>query len=391
MGLSGMVFATTQQVALAFNGGLDTIAIRHIAADRSRCHPTMQAVLWFRIVVGVIAACVWLAVSLFGNTGGRGGVWALGAPLLLFQAASVAVAFQAMEKLPIQNAINAGGSLLMAACFFAFFSPGMKAGADLVVTGGALLGTAIASHFAYRAMTRKWAWTPRDPRAAVPFLKESWPYWLLSALVFYYTLFQIPLVNHFLGYEQAGLYRTAYGLAAGVEVLFNSVNALLLPRLCVWREQGLPYLWRRQKELSGIFIVIAVPPIFLLVCFARPLLLHLLGQAFEGSIDVFRVLVIGRLIVFVSQIYAYGLAAARRDRDFLLITAAGCGVSLVLSSLLMLRIGVVGAAAGAVTAEAVMCGLSVTFSWRALSREAVMANARTAGEFASSCGGSGAA
>jgi O-antigen/teichoic acid export membrane protein len=187
-------------------------------------------------------------------------------------------------------------------------------------------------------------------------LGESWRYWALAIATFVYSTFQIPLIAHFLGSEQTGLYRSAFAMAAAIELLYNSVNALLLPRLVAWRTQGVEVLWRRQGKLFMIFLGIGATATLLLMLAAPFVYRVLLGPAFVRAVPIFRLLLLGRLIVFVGQIYAFGLAALNMDRAFLAATILGAVVSLVMNVVLLPHAGLVGAALVSILSESLVAG-----------------------------------
>jgi O-antigen/teichoic acid export membrane protein len=84
----------------------------------------------------------------------------------------------------------------------------------------------------------------------------------------------------------------------------------------------------------------------------------LLGKEFTEGVVIFQILVVGRLIVFVGQIYAWGLAAVGLDTHFVLASLLGAVSSVSLNLLLIPKYGLVAAAIIAVFVELLVHGYS---------------------------------
>jgi O-antigen/teichoic acid export membrane protein len=364
VGVSGLVQVTAQQVGLGYHGGFDTPAVRRIAADRAQAVGITRTVVGFRGVLSLLAALGWVLLVLFAPGLAHRSTWLWGAPLLLISAANVGFVFNAVERLPVQTAIGTGGTLLGAAAYLLLFRPGMPLGSDLAVIVGVGVLTTVFSWVAYRRLFGEWPVGGIAPGRLGPLLRESWRFWALAVAVFLYSTFQIPLIAHYLGAHQTGLYRSAFTMAAAVELLYNSINSLLLPRLVSWQTAGVAVLWRRQGQLFALFSAIGLAVTLALGVSAPLVFGWVLGPAFAPAIPVFQVLLLGRLVVFVGQIYTFGLAATGLDNSFLGVSVAGAALSITLNVLLLPHFGLYGAAGVSVGVELVIS----LFSYFALRR-----------------------
>jgi O-antigen/teichoic acid export membrane protein len=370
LGTSGVVQAAAQQAGLLYNGGLDPIGVRRIASDPAHATAVTGAVTRFRIVGAVLLAIGWAGVVLLVDPPGGRAVWLLGIPLLLATALNLTYVFQALERLPLQNAIATGGALLSALAYLLLFRPGAFLGADLVVLGGATAAVAMASWIAYRRVTGHWPLAGGHWALARELLRESWRYWLLTGVVFLYASYQVPFVAYFLGVRAAGWYRAAVTLAAALELLYNSVNSLLLPRLVRWHGVGLAYMWERQRELLRLFLVVGVLVTVAVVLIAPPLLHRLLGPEFGPAIVVFQVLAGARVVAFWGQIFAWGLAASKQDGAYLLASSLGMVCSVPLNLAAVGRWGVLGVAGVSLVSECVVNGACFVLMHRHVARSA---------------------
>lgn len=341
VGISALVQATVQQVSLAFNCGFDIIATRRIAADHQQVTIITPIVVTFRLVLAVIAALVWVIVCHTVVPESNRWVWMMGAPIMIASTGSIAFVFNGLEKLPIQNGIGTGGVLLMAVAYFIFFRPGMFLGADLIVItviGSATMGVSWA---VYRRLVGSWPIGVIVVQQLKSLFRESWRYWVQTGAVFFYMVFQIVLVIKMLGPEAGGIYRSAIGLAGALEMLFNSINVLLLSRLVNWRKTGLEAMLHNQRRLLIIYIVIGLPLAAAFILVMPWVYFHILGTAFMRGVPVCRVLVISSMISFVGQIYSWGVVANKQDTQLMLIMTGGALISVVLNVLFIPLYGII--------------------------------------------------
>jgi O-antigen/teichoic acid export membrane protein len=375
-GVSAQVMVAVQQASLAFNGGLDTVAVRQVASGHESAAATGRAVLVFRLLISLPLALAWVAwVLSTHDPGPLRNAWLLGAPLVVLASLQLSFLFQAMDRLPRWAALTATSSLLIALAYGVSFHPGMPVGADLWVTAsvGALVTAASVVHglrlagFDAAGVARGW----RDGASVVMrLLAQSWRYWLLALLVFVYTAFPIVLVARMQDDAAAGILRVCLQFAAGLEVVFASINSLLLPRLVRWQREGNDTLranQRRQLASHGLMGVAA----FVAAAAAAPFIFNtLLGPQFQAGLVPFLLLAASRVVVFVGQVYAWGVVALRLDGALLGATLCGALTSLALNLALVPRYSLTGAAVAALAAEVVIVSLCFIVQRRHLSRDA---------------------
>ena len=372
LGVSGQVLAAVQQAGLVFNGGLDPVAVRAIAAGHEAPTAVLRAVLSFRCVIAVLLSLAWIAVVLTSHPPGPvRSAWLLGVPLLLCAALQLSFFFQAVEQMPRFAAVSAASALVIAGTYAATFHPAMPVGSDLLVlgtvgmltAGGAawlsfrLAGIRVASFFD--------AW--RSNAAPVrQLLLQSWRYWLLAVLVFVYTLLPLLLIGRAHGDAAAGILRICLVLAGGLELIFSSINSLLLPRLVQWHSAGREILRSRQRQLLKVHMATAAGVALVTVAAAPLVFQRFLGPEFASALMPFMLFAASRIVVFFGQIYAWGLVAMRLDGPMLYATACGAATSLSLNILLIPQFSVVGTGVAALTAETVVASLAFIFQRRHL-------------------------
>jgi O-antigen/teichoic acid export membrane protein len=208
-----------------------------------------------------------------------------------------------------------------------------------------------------------------------PLLRQSSRYLAQVVLGFFYSQYQVPLNARRLGTHDAGIFRSAFMMAAGLELAFNSATCLVLPRLVRWHAEGVDVFRRRQRAMAQRFALIGFAA-WIAASLVAPLLFErVLGGDFAAATPVFRILVLGRAIVFVGQVFMFGLTALHRDDAFLGVTLAGCAVSLATNALVIDSIGLVGVAWASVLAETVILVVGWRLCARALDHSTAIATA----------------
>lgn len=344
LGTSSLIQSTAQQGTLAYDGGFSFSGIRRIAADKGNSQEVIETIISFHLYMALIAVVFWLIGVYWLAPEYQRFAWMFGVFGLIYFATNIVFVFQGLEKLPVQTIINTVGSLLTAGAYFVFFKPGMFLGADLVVASVVGFIVTVLAWGAYYRMFGHFPIGKLQWRLLVGLLRESWRYWISTVFIGGFEFLQIPLLVYFMGTHDAGIYRAAITLAVVPDLLFSSINALLLARLVVWRKQSLQYMWRRQSQLAFLYTLVGGTLTVFLVLVMPFAARHLLGPAFQNSISVFQILSIARLGVFIGQIYAYGLISTGMDKSFQWITGISTVIGLPFMILFISLLGIIGAA-----------------------------------------------
>lgn len=355
LGISALVLSLSQFVGVVVGGGLDAVAVRRIARDPGCARSLTKTIVGFRIRLLAVILPLGLGAALVCFPWSQALAWSAGALLPLVTALGLVFVFQGLERLPMQALVSVLTSMLAALGYF-LFRPGMLVGSDLAVMAlSGLVGVAVSFRL-FNAISRE-AGASTEAPCIKALLVESRPYWALAVVVYCYFSLQIPLVGYMAGNKMLGVYRSALLLSAGLDLFYYSINALLLPRLVAWHQHGHAYLWSRQRELFGLFLLLGGGVSAVLIWTAPPFYHRFFGAEFEGAIRPFQILVVGRLVVFVGQIYAFTLTALHLDRQFFWASLAGAVFSISANLLLVPRFGIAAAAVVSVLAEILVHGL----------------------------------
>lgn len=373
LGVSAQVQALVQQLALSFNGGFDAVGVRLVAAGQERPANVLRSVLAFRLGIALLLAIGWVVgVFLLVPAGPVRMAWMLGAVLLVVLSLQLPFLFQSIEQMPRFAAVTTASSLLVAITYAGAFHPEMPVGSDLLVA--AVVGSVVAAcacvlacrlvHLRLTTFFMNWA----EVHALLGrLLAQSWRYWLLAALTLIYTVLPISVLARLQGDSAAGILRVCLLFASGLEVVFASINSLLLPRLVRWlHEEGLDALWVHQKNLFKAYLAFAALVGAALLGLSPWIFTHLLGERYLPGLVPFFVFAAGRLVVFVGQIYSWGVVALRLDRQIVFATAAAAAASLLLNFALVPSLSILGTALSSLVAESILVTLAWLMQWHAV-------------------------
>ena len=348
LGVSGMVMATAAQLALAgalLSDSVLTRRMKRLAAPEARS--LVAGVFTVRLLFSLALAAGGVA---YAGAAGLSREWWLsigcGAVLFLLGFNGPFWVLQAEENVPANSRATALGSLASSALAFAFARPGFPAGADLVF----LLAGAVVSFFlGWRAAWGS-GWLPplawREVSHVWSSVREGGWFFATALVTYFYAFVDLPLVGWLVSLPEFGKYRTAVLLAGGLQQFLGIVPVLLYPRFIAWHQEGGDLLWRRQKRIAALLAAAVLPCVVLLFCFVRPAYRLLYGPAFADAAYPFALLFTSWLAVLLNGIFAWGLWAMHREKEFFLlvmlpIAVVGFGLDLWLIP----RFGMTAAAA----------------------------------------------
>jgi len=124
--------------------------------------------------------------------------------------------------------------------------------------------------------------------------------WILIssfALMFFRRL-DVLMLTYFKDEQAVGFYSAGFTLAWSLEILIRSFMIVLLPKVSklTTKTQLIQYTKKSLRFTIPIFFCLS--PVFFI---AKPLILTLYGTEYVSSINVFRLLVIGRLTTIISS------------------------------------------------------------------------------------------
>ncbi len=194
-----------------------------------------------------------------------------------------------------------------------------------------------------------------DRRFFLVILKKSAPFALLVLLMASYNRLDPILLRRLATDADAGIYAGAFRLLDALTMVCYLVSVPLLPvfsRLC--REDN-------GRELTGTLRLVFWPLMLFAVgsavacsLLAEPLMRLFYHEGYAPYVPVFRVLIFGLVPIGITYIFGTLLTAGGRLRQLNLLATATLAINIAANLLLIPRLGAVGSAWAALTAQTFM-------------------------------------
>jgi len=224
----------------------------------------------------------------------------------------------------------------------AIASPTLAIGLNVIAALLAFIGSAFLLHrfrppalvVEKRSEMHGTAWR----RAAIPLA-------MLAGLQLINGYTDILMLGMFQDDEQVGIYRAVTQLALLVIFGLQAVNLVIQPYFARMHERGKHEQLQRLATMSArIVLLLALPPVLVMIFAGRPLLEFLFGQDFGAGAFALGILAVGQLVNAAMGSVGVLLNMTGHERD----TAKGVGVAaalnVVLNLLLIPPYGIEGAA-----------------------------------------------
>jgi O-antigen/teichoic acid export membrane protein len=150
------------------------------------------------------------------------------------------------------------------------------------------------------------------------------------------------LINIFLNPFAVGLYSVAVALAEGMWLISRSVGTVLFPKLASERDSESLKLF--TPLVCRHVLIIAFSVAVLLFFFGHWLIVLLYSETFLGSIQPFRILLIGAVAVSGHSVLVYFLMATGRPMLVSYITGISLILNIILNVIWIPHWGIIGAA-----------------------------------------------
>ncbi|MBZ0288686.1 MAG: polysaccharide biosynthesis C-terminal domain-containing protein, partial [Anaerolineae bacterium] len=135
-----------------------------------------------------------------------------------------------------------------------------------------------------------------------------------------------------------------------VELLNTTVLVAVYPLMSRYQGHGETFGFMVGK-LAFFTAAISIPLALTFAIFADAITIPLFGTDFRPTADVLRLLIVYAAASMTGNVFAQGLLVQNRQRRLLGVRASGLALNIVLNTLLIPRLGVVGAAVASLCAE----------------------------------------
>lgn len=158
-----------------------------------------------------------------------------------------------------------------------------------------------------------------------------------------------------LGFMRTDIEVGYYSAAYKIILVLISIGAFyfdaIFPILSNYYKTSLDLLKKLQSYTAKLMVSIAIPLGIGGTILARPIMNLLYGPKYSEGIIVFQILIWVMALIYINSIYARGMWACNKQKEFLKIVIAQAVVNILLNFILIPKFGIIGAAASTVSAE----------------------------------------
>lgn len=368
LGISGMVVSWSMLVVLLITFNQEVFLIRNYKRfkESGELKDIIDGVFTFQTFNYLLLAfCVGLFLFFFGVSPEYYLSLVSGFALFFLMSTVPKWILQAQEQVPVIYFGNVIFAVVQCILIFVFFTPGMVAGADVVVYA---VGTLCSYVFQWYVVAKKIGlpalrWS--QYRRALRICFDSRWIFVIALLGILQRSLGGPLIGYFNTLEELGLYRTIQILEASLGTFISALPWLIYPKFVHWQnELRKEEFWTRQCKIAqfvGVCVLVCCLALFLLAPTFYPLVF---GEEFAEASMPFAMILSARLIQLVGSLFTIGLWSRAEDKLSLQIIGPVAVISFLMYGLLIPGMGMMGFAWVALISETVILLLVFGISWR---------------------------
>jgi O-antigen/teichoic acid export membrane protein len=350
-GKISFAFAIIAYFTILANFGMPLLGAREVARDKQSIGHYVANILTLRLFIALFSFALIFPVAIFLNkpleTKQLIILYGLG---VIPSALLLDWAFQGVERMEFVGAANVLGAAAYVTAVLVF----VKAPAHLLLVPcfhlcGNLLAVAVLLLVFAKGFGKL--------RLAFDF--SSWQHVLRQALPIGVSIMLIQALHYtdtvMLGFmrsdEEIGYYNAAYKIILLILYVGATYFDAIYPVASNYYKTSLDSLKKLQDYTARIMVTVGIPLVIGGTILARPIMNLLYGPRYEEGVTAFRILIWAVALAYVIMVYARGMLACNRQKQYVKIIATQVVLNIGLNSVLIPTLGTPGAAISRVCAE----------------------------------------
>jgi len=169
-------------------------------------------------------------------------------------------------------------------------------------------------------------------------------------------------VSTFTGAAGAAIYGAAKNVYRMFDVMRDTITLLVFPATSKYHSRNDIVTVRTILEKAIGFLYLVLVPLVIFLFLLTPIFFHtLFGAKFDSSISLFRILVIGTLVLPIQMVFISTMVGMGRVREMFRVILSGFLTNAIATLILLPTIGIMGAAISFITANVIQSILSYRF------------------------------
>ncbi|GAB6265207.1 MAG: hypothetical protein STSR0001_06520 [Methanothrix sp.] len=175
------------------------------------------------------------------------------------------------------------------------------------------------------------------------------------------------MIGYFLGSDQVGIYSASYTLGYLIYFIYSPISSIFLPTITQLYDRNqkdklIVYL----KCILKIYLFLAIPSLFGLTVFAKPILLILTTNEISEGYLLVPIIAIGSLLFSIGIFFSDILILFKKTKITSYIFGTAAIINLILNFILIPMIGILGAAIATVLTFFILSSFFVLISYKYL-------------------------
>jgi O-antigen/teichoic acid export membrane protein len=332
----------------------DALIVRNIAQQQEQASQTLGSALAMRAAAGL---ALWLlsvaGMAALSRDEHLTALTAIAGGLLLCQAADVVDLWFQSQTQSRRTVVSKLIGLAIASGIkitLIFVDAPLSAFVAVAVFEAALVAVALALSYRRFGTGQRWTPTASTCRAV---LAEAWPFILSGCAIVVYMRIDQIMVKQLLGASELGVYAAAVALSQFWQILPLTVSASLAPFLS---RQKLSDTARYERSIVTVFrafFYFGVMASLITLALSNVAVSLLFGVAYAPSASLLNLHAVSNIFVFLGVAHSLWLINERRFAVRLWGTVIAGIATVSINSVLLPRIGALGACVAAVASQAI--------------------------------------
>jgi len=344
-GLLTFALAFTGIFGLLFDLGLNNLAVREVARDKSRANEYLSNITFIKLIMGVIT--FGLTVVVVHSLGYAEETIAIVYLLTLstvFSAvtASFYVIFQSFEKMEYQSVAGILTSLLMLTGAIILIARGAGVVAFAAVT---LISSALVLGYSFFICVRKFKLFNAEANLDFwwPTIRQALPFGLSSVFVTIYFWIDSLMLSLIQGNQAVGFYNAGYRLVFSllfIPAVFSTAVFPAMSRFYISSRDSLQLMW---KEFLRFMLILSIPIAVGTTLLAGRFVALIFGDGYAPSVAVLQVLIWSLVFIFANATFVRLFESANMQIVVTKITGLMVIVNVAINLVLIPKFSYVGA------------------------------------------------
>ncbi len=344
-GLLTFALAFTGIFGLLLDLGLNNLAVREVARDKSRANEYLSNITFIKLIMGVIT--FGLTVVVVHSLGYAEETIAIVYLLTLstvFSAviASFYVIFQSFEKMEYQSVAGILTSLLMLTGAIILIARGAGVVAFAAVT---LISSALVLGYSFFICVRKFKLFNAEANLDFwwPTIRQALPFGLSSVFVTIYFWIDSLMLSLIQGNQAVGFYNAGYRLVFSllfIPAVFSTAVFPAMSRFYISSRDSLQLMW---KEFLRFMLILSIPIAVGTTLLAGRFVALIFGDGYAPSVAVLQVLIWSLVFIFANATFVRLFESANMQIVVTKITGLMVIVNVAINLVLIPKFSYVGA------------------------------------------------